>query len=106
MRTRPPSHPPHTDIWSAFGLPNYDQLLDKANLATRIDEAIHRRQLYTANAAAQLGIAKPALCALLHSEFHAYTTHTTHTTHTLRSFLDRLEHGNPLPPEKSRADES
>lgn len=67
---------------------------------TRIEEIIHRRQLSTANAAAQLGIAEPALCALLHSEFHAYPTDT------LRSFLDRLEHGNPLHPEQSRADES
>ena len=100
MPTYPPSDPPSTDVWAEFGLPNYDDLLARAQLVTRIEYTLRQLGLSPATAARLLDTPEETFAALLGNQLDAYPTDT------LQRFLDRLTSDPPLPSEGRRADAS
>ena len=100
MPTYTPSGPPPTDIWAEFGLPNYDDLLERARLVTRIEQTLRLRNLDPAAGARLLGTPEETFAALLQNQLDIYPTDT------LQQFLERLTGDTPVPPEQRRADGS
>ena len=89
MPTYTPSRPPPTDIWAKFDLPNYDDLLQRAQLATRIERTLCMSDLTSAAAARLLDTSEETFAALLRNQLDAYPTNT------LQQFLDRLTAAPP-----------
>ena len=100
MPTYTPSRPPPTDIWAKFDLPNYDDLLERARLVTRIEQTLCLRNLDPAAGARLLDTPEDAFRALLQNQLDVYPTDT------LQRFLERLTGDTPVPTEQSRADGS
>lgn len=84
---RQPSHydPGTGNVFADLHLPNPEDLLARANLVTRIDRVVRRRNLSQKAAAAILGITPRAFSRLQRTDFHAYSTEK------LRSYLRALE---------------
>ncbi len=100
MPTDTPSAPPPTDVWAEFGLPNCDDLLEKARLVTRIEQTLCLHNLDPAAGARLLDTPEDTFSALLQNQLDVYPTDT------LQRFLERLTGDTPVPPEQSRADVS
>lgn len=58
-----------TNVYADLGRPDADEMLVKAQLASRIDEIIKRRKLTQAVAAEITGLPQPKLSGLLRGEF-------------------------------------
>lgn len=84
---RQPSHydPGTGNVFADLHLPNPEDLLTHADLVTRIDRVVRRRNLSQKAAAAILGITPRAFSRLQRTDFHAYSTET------LRSYLRALD---------------
>ena len=58
-----------TNVYADLGIENADEMLVKAQLATKIGEIIKRRKLTQVQAAALLGIPQPKLSNMLRGQF-------------------------------------
>jgi predicted XRE-type DNA-binding protein len=58
-----------TNVYADLGLENAEEMLVKAQLATKIGEIIKRRKLTQAQAAQVLGIPQPKLSNMLRGQF-------------------------------------
>lgn len=58
-----------TNVYADLGLENAEEMLVKAQLATKIGEIIKRRKLTQAHAAEILGIPQPKLSNMLRGQF-------------------------------------
>ena len=58
-----------TNVYADLGLDNADEMLVKAQLATKIGDIIKRRKLTQMQAAELLGISQPKLSGLLRGQF-------------------------------------
>ena len=58
-----------TNIYADLGMPNAEERLVKAQLATKIGEIIRRRKLTQVEAAQLLGIPQPKLSNMLRGQF-------------------------------------
>lgn len=58
-----------TNVYADLGLDNADEMLVKAQLATKIGDIIKRRKLTQVQAAELLGISQPKLSGLLRGQF-------------------------------------
>ena len=58
-----------TNIYADLGLENAEEMLVKAQLATKIGEIIKRRKLTQVQAAELLGISQPKLSGMLRGQF-------------------------------------
>lgn len=58
-----------TNVYADLGLENAEEMLVKAQLATKIGEIIKRRKLTQAQAAEVLGIPQPKLSNMLRGQF-------------------------------------
>jgi predicted XRE-type DNA-binding protein len=58
-----------TNVYADLGLENADEMLVKAQLATKIGDIIKRRKLTQVQAAELLGITQPKLSGLLRGQF-------------------------------------
>lgn len=58
-----------TNVYADLGYENPDEMLVKAQLATKIGEIIHRRKLTQIQAAELLGIPQPKLSNMLRGQF-------------------------------------
>jgi predicted XRE-type DNA-binding protein len=58
-----------TNIYTDLGMPDADEMLIKAQLATTINQIITRRRLTQAKAAEIMGIPQPKVSALLRGRF-------------------------------------
>lgn len=61
------------NVFADLGRPDADAQLLKAELVSRIDEAIHRRRLTQTQAAELLGISQPDVSRLLRGSFRDYS---------------------------------
>lgn len=58
-----------TNVYADLGMPNAEEMLVKAQLATKIGEIIRRRKLTQVEAAQLLGIPQPKLSNMLRGQF-------------------------------------
>lgn len=58
-----------TNVYADLGLDNAEEMLVKAQLATKINDIIKRRKLTQVQAAELLGITQPKLSGLLRGQF-------------------------------------
>jgi len=58
-----------TNVYADLGRPDADEMLVKAQLATKIGEAIKRRRLTQVEAAELIGMPQPKLSGLLRGQF-------------------------------------
>jgi predicted XRE-type DNA-binding protein len=58
-----------TNVYADLGRPDADEMLIKAQLATKIGEIIKRRRLTQVEAAAIIGMPQPKLSGLLRGQF-------------------------------------
>jgi len=58
-----------TNVYADLGMPNAEEMLVKAQLATKIGEIIRRRKLTQVEAAQLLGISQPKLSNMLRGQF-------------------------------------
>ena len=58
-----------TNVYADLGMPNAEEMLVKAQLATKIGEIIQRRKLTQVEAAQLLGIPQPKLSNMLRGQF-------------------------------------
>ena len=58
-----------TNVYADLGMPNAEEMLVKAQLATKIGEIIRRRKLTQMAAAELLGIPQPKLSNMLRGQF-------------------------------------
>jgi len=58
-----------TNVYADLGMPNAEEMLVKAQLATKIGEIIRRRKLTQVEAAELLGIPQPKLSNMLRGQF-------------------------------------
>lgn len=58
-----------TNVYADLGLGNADEMLVKAQLATKIGDIIKRRKLTQVQAAELLGISQPKLSGMLRGQF-------------------------------------
>lgn len=58
-----------TNVYADLGMPNAEEMLVKAQLATKIGEIIRRRKLTQVEAARLLGIPQPKLSNMLRGQF-------------------------------------
>lgn len=58
-----------TNVYADLGLPDADEMLIKAQLATKIGDIIKRRKLTQVQAAELLGVTQPKLSGLLRGQF-------------------------------------
>ncbi|MEO8331189.1 MAG: helix-turn-helix transcriptional regulator [Gallionella sp.] len=58
-----------TNVYADLGLDNADEMLVKAQLATKIGDIIKRRKLTQVQAAELLGISQPKLSGMLRGQF-------------------------------------
>ena len=83
---RPSRYDPGTgNVFADLHLPNPENLLTHADLVTRIDQVVRRRNLLQKAAAAILGITPNAFSRLQRTDFH------TCAAGTLRSYLRALD---------------
>ena len=80
------------NIFADLGHPNAETHLLKAQLVTRIEKTIRRRQLKQPEAAALLGLSQPALSRLLRGNFREHAV-----DHLLR-LLTALNRPVAIPP--------
>lgn len=79
---RPPAFEDSTgNVWADLELANHDELMEQANLVTRIDAIISQRKLAHGAAARMLGLSPAELSRLFRTDFHLYPVDR------LRSFL-------------------
>src|SRR4051812_18086130 len=62
------------NVFADLGLPNPEERLAKAQLASRIDDVIRRRKLTQRQAAALIGIDQPKVSHLLHGRLSGFST--------------------------------
>jgi predicted XRE-type DNA-binding protein len=62
------------NVFADLGLPNPEERLAKAQLASRIDDVIRRRRLTQQQAAALIGIDQPKVSHLLHGRLSGFST--------------------------------
>lgn len=83
---QPPAFEDSTgNVWADLELPNHDELMQQADLVTRIDVIIRQRKLAHGAAARMLGLSPAELSRLFRADFHLYPVHR------LRSFLTALQ---------------
>jgi len=58
-----------TNVYADLGLPDAEEMLVKAQLASKIGDIIKRRKLTQAQAAVLLGITQPKLSGMLRGQF-------------------------------------
>jgi predicted XRE-type DNA-binding protein len=67
-------HSSSGNVFADLGLPNSDELMLKAELASQIDDLISARQLTETEAAELLGVDRSTLSALRRSKLSAFST--------------------------------
>jgi predicted XRE-type DNA-binding protein len=69
-----PVTPGSGNVFADLGLPNPEERLAKAHLASRIDDVLRRRKLTQRQAAALMGIDQPKVSHLLHGRLSGFST--------------------------------